>query len=56
MAKCVNCGKKVGCSCKLKPAKDGRRVCLSCLAKINNATSSTTPTAPVVTSVTFKRK
>lgn len=48
MAKCANCGKTVSCGCKLKKAKDGRRVCVNCL-KLINADSP-------IKSITFKRK
>lgn len=48
MAKCANCGKQVGCSCKLKTAKNGKRVCINCLKLINNDSP--------IKAITFKRK
>jgi hypothetical protein len=36
MAKCGNCGKRLGCSCKARKALDGRSCCVSCVTGYNN--------------------
>jgi hypothetical protein len=28
---CSNCNKKLGCSCKIRKASDGKQVCTSCI-------------------------
>lgn len=33
MAKCSNCGTKLGCSCKKRTASDGRSCCANCISK-----------------------
>jgi hypothetical protein len=38
MANCPNCKTKLGCSCKLRKAADGKQCCVSCVAKHNNVT------------------
>lgn len=32
MAKCGNCGVKLGCSCKRRTASDGKSCCANCIA------------------------
>lgn len=32
MAKCGNCNSKLGCSCKLRKASDGKSCCVNCIA------------------------
>lgn len=31
MAECPNCKSKLSCSCKLRTASDGKKVCTSCI-------------------------
>lgn len=31
--KCPNCGAPVSCTCKLRTASDGKKVCTSCIIK-----------------------
>jgi hypothetical protein len=33
MAKCNNCGAKLGCSCKRRTASDGKSCCANCISK-----------------------
>jgi len=35
MAQCPNCKKNLGCSCKLRTSKTGKRGCTSCISSIN---------------------
>ena len=35
--KCQNCGKPLSCSCKVRVAKNGKKCCTSCVAKVNQA-------------------
>ena len=35
MAACISCGAEVGCSCNLRVALDGAKVCGMCLASYN---------------------
>lgn len=46
MAKCNNCGAKLGCSCKKRTASDGKSCCASCIAgyerKLKSISKSTT--------------
>lgn len=37
---CPNCKAKLGCSCKLRTATDGTRVCTSCITKYENDKSN----------------
>lgn len=32
MAKCNNCGAKLGCACKKRTASDGKSCCANCIA------------------------
>lgn len=32
MARCNNCGTKLGCSCKKRTASDGKSCCANCIA------------------------
>lgn len=32
MAKCGNCKSKLGCSCKLRKASDGKSCCVNCIS------------------------
>lgn len=55
MANCGNCKAKLGCSCKVRKAVDGKSCCVSCInvynKKINfinknkEVTTDTTPTS-----------
>lgn len=54
MAKCNNCGAKLGCSCKKRTASDGKSCCANCIAnyeRIIKKSGSTTSrnTAGVIT-------
>ena len=51
MAKCMKCGKSVGCGCRLKTAPDGKRVCLSCYSEQTKAN----PTASATIKFTRKK-
>lgn len=35
MAKCGNCSAKLGCSCKLRKAADGKPCCVNCVTQYN---------------------
>jgi len=35
MAQCPNCKKNIGCSCKLRTSKTGKRGCTDCISSIN---------------------
>ena len=35
MAKCGNCGNKLGCSCKMRKASDGKQCCVNCVGNYN---------------------
>ena len=35
MARCPNCSAKLGCSCKLRKAADGKQCCVNCVTQIN---------------------
>ncbi len=37
MAKCKNCGVNLGCSCKVRIAKDGKECCTTCIDKYNTS-------------------
>lgn len=48
MANCLNCGRKLGCSCQRRTASDGKSVCTNCiinyekiLINLNKLTNST---------------
>ena len=63
MAKCGNCGAKLGCSCKIRKATDGRSCCVSCVTsyntKIRQSARGTKPlnnTDPVLISATAVQK
>lgn len=42
MATCSNCGKNIGCSCKLRTAKDGKRCCTACIGSYEATLSKPT--------------
>lgn len=65
MARCPNCSAKLGCSCKLRKAADGKQCCVSCVTQHNKVlkqkekrgVNNTTPsTAPVLISATAVQK
>lgn len=66
MAKCGNCGTKLGCSCKMRKAKDGRSCCVNCVASYNtklrvserakNAEAKASNTDPIIIGATAKQK
>lgn len=35
MSKCNNCGKKLGCGCQKRVAKNGVKCCAACVADVN---------------------
>lgn len=35
MAKCTNCGKRLGCGCQKRKANDGTSCCATCVAAYN---------------------
>lgn len=37
MAKCNNCGKALGCSCKVRAAENGKSCCATCVVSVNAA-------------------
>jgi len=37
MARCGNCGAKMGCSCKLRKASDGKGCCVNCISNYEKA-------------------
>ena len=45
---CSNCNTKLGCSCKIRKATDGKQVCTNCITAyeevIKNNRFTTTPT------------
>lgn len=56
MANCLNCGRKLGCSCQRRTASDGKSVCASCITNyekiIVNLNKITNPTTTQKTSTT----
>jgi hypothetical protein len=63
MAKCGNCGAKLGCSCKTRKATDGKSCCVNCVTaynaklKINKKKTSPTSSSPgVILSATAVQK
>ncbi len=42
MANCPNCKKNIGCSCKLRTSKTGKKGCTSCINSIDKPLSYTT--------------
>jgi hypothetical protein len=38
---CPNCSKVLSCSCKTRVAKNGKKCCTSCVAKVNQTLGST---------------
>lgn len=62
MATCGNCKKKLGCSCKVRKATDGRSCCASCVTNYNNilkqkqkTSKTTTSTVGVIINATAKQ-
>jgi hypothetical protein len=64
MAKCGNCGAKLGCSCKVRKATDGKSCCVSCVTGYNTrlrqknrgVVKKTSNTTPVLISATAVQK
>jgi hypothetical protein len=62
MARCPNCSAKLGCSCKLRKATDGKQCCVSCVTQRNKVLkqsapkSTSTNTTPVLISATAVQK
>ena len=60
MANCPNCRVKIGCSCKLRKATDGKQCCVSCVTQYNKvlkqkAPKNATNNTPVLISATAKQ-
>lgn len=36
MTSCPNCGTQLGCSCQLRTASDGKKVCSTCITAYEN--------------------
>lgn len=43
MAKCMNCGATLGCSCQKRVAKDGKSVCASCISSYEKGVVTNSP-------------
>jgi len=59
MAKCPNCGKNIGCSCKLRTTKDGKKGCTTCINSLKNKKQKTIPImskSPTINNVIASRK
>lgn len=62
MARCGNCSAKLGCSCKMRKATDGKSCCVSCVtgynAKVKQIKRQTPPsnTTPILISATAVQK
>lgn len=57
MAKCPNCNKNIGCSCKLRTSKTGKRGCTSCISTLENKKirKNSNPTSARINKVTTRR-
>jgi hypothetical protein len=59
MAKCGNCGSKLGCSCKRRKASDGKSCCVNCISgyekKLKQITTKSNNTG-VILNVTATQK
>ena len=59
MAKCPNCNKNLGCSCKLRTSKTGKKGCTTCVStleyKIITKTSGKTGRILKVNKATTRR-
>lgn len=58
-ATCSNCGTKLGCSCQMKVASDGKSVCGTCITayevNLKNQKVKTDNTAPTNVNIFYKR-
>ncbi len=57
MAKCPNCKKNIGCSCKLRTSKSGKKGCTACVSTLENKKiiKRSNPTSPKINKVTTRR-
>tara|TARA_R110002020_G_scaffold433834_5_gene643939 strand:- start:6833 stop:7015 length:183 start_codon:yes stop_codon:yes gene_type:complete len=58
MAKCPNCNKNLGCSCKLRTSKNGKRGCTSCISTLEKSKKirkNSNPTSARINKVTTRR-
>jgi|TARA_R110002074_G_scaffold18755_4_gene60384 hypothetical protein len=57
MAKCPNCKKNIGCSCKLRTTKTGKKGCTTCVSTLENKRiiKTSNPASPKINKVTTRR-
>lgn len=54
MAKCNNCGKKLGCSCQRRTLPNGKPGCTNCMPKTSPKKTNTTGNHGQILGVTAK--